>query len=72
MNCVNLQSISQACKDNGIAIGQTDLVRIVCTECAEQEVCPSNSVASEEAESVSKSHLGHGIAMNVHALGSES
>ena len=71
MNCVNLQSISQACKNHGIAIGQTDLVRIVCSDCAEQEVCPSNSVFPDEADSVSESQLGTGNAMNIHAFGSE-
>jgi hypothetical protein len=49
MACHHLQQIFQLCADNQIKVGGTDLVRFVCQECGEQEVCPS--VLMEEYDS---------------------
>ncbi len=53
---INTQSTSssidetyQLCRDNDVKVGGSDLVRFVCQQCGEQEVCPS--VLIEEYES---------------------
>lgn len=50
MTCTHLKEISRVCEDNGLKLGRTDLVRVVCGECGEQEVCPANSVELEERD----------------------
>ncbi len=42
MTCSHLKKLYTLCCDNGIRISSSDLIKIVCTECGEQEVCPSN------------------------------
>jgi len=49
MTCIHLRQLYQLCEDNKLKIGGSDLIRIVCTQCGEQEVCPS--VLSDEYES---------------------
>jgi hypothetical protein len=44
MTCVHLKEINRVCNDNGVHVSQSDLVRIVCKECGDHEVCPSNPV----------------------------
>lgn len=70
MTCVNLQTICRVCADNGIAIGRTDLIRLVCNECTDQEVCPANSIFSTEDGSKAERSSANDVVMNVHALGS--
>ena len=70
MICLSLQIICRVCSDHGIAIGQTDLIRMVCKECSDQEVCPSNLVYPNGIASKSENSSDTTIAMNVHALGS--
>ena len=41
MTCVHLRKLYQLCQDEGLRLGGTDLIRIVCHQCGEQEVCPS-------------------------------
>jgi hypothetical protein len=43
MTCVHLRRLYELCHDNDLRIQLTssDLVRIVCRQCGEQEVCPS-------------------------------
>ena len=41
MSCVHLKELFQLCKKNELRLGGSDLVRIVCRQCGEQEVCPS-------------------------------
>jgi hypothetical protein len=47
MSCVHLKEINRVCSDNGVHVSQSDLVRIVCKECGDHEVCPSNPVQFE-------------------------
>ena len=69
MTCVEFQTICRACADHGIAIGKTDLVRLVCNECAAQEVCSVNSIFPIENGSKGKSISQVYVGMNVHASG---
>ena len=41
MTCVHLQQLFQLCEESEIKLGAGDLVRFVCNQCGEQEVCPS-------------------------------
>jgi len=58
MTCIHLRKLYQLCSSEGVKIGGSDLVRIVCTQCGEQEVCPSalmeeyESTHPEEVDSV--------------------
>ncbi len=50
MTCVHLQQLFQLCKENDLKIASSDLIRVVCRQCDEQEVCPS--VLSEEYDAI--------------------
>ncbi|HAN96696.1 MAG TPA: hypothetical protein DCQ98_04355 [Planctomycetaceae bacterium] len=50
MTCVHLQQLFQLCKENDLKIASSDLIRVVCRQCDEQEVCPS--VLSEEYDAL--------------------
>ena len=41
MTCVHIQKIYQLCREHDIKIGSTDVVRLICGECQQIEVCPS-------------------------------
>jgi len=41
MTCVHLRHLFDYCEKNEVKIGGSDLIRIVCQQCGEQEVCPS-------------------------------
>ncbi len=41
MSCVHLKKLYELCEQEELRIGGADLVRLVCTQCGEQEVCPS-------------------------------
>ncbi|MGD9635617.1 MAG: hypothetical protein AB7G28_23085 [Pirellulales bacterium] len=41
MPCVHLQQLFKLCHDQEIKLASSDLIHIVCTQCGEQEVCPS-------------------------------
>ncbi len=71
MTCVEFQTIYRVCADHGIAIGRTDLVRLVCNECAAQEVCSVNSIFPIEDGSRTASVSQACVVMNVHALGKD-
>jgi hypothetical protein len=49
MTCVHLKKLYALCEKEQLRLGGADLVRIVCTQCGEQEVCPS--LLMEEYES---------------------
>jgi hypothetical protein len=49
MTCVHLKRLYALCEKEQLRLGGADLVRIVCTQCGEQEVCPS--LLMEEYES---------------------
>lgn len=41
MTCIHLRKLYQLCQEEHLRIGGADLVRFVCHQCGEQEVCPS-------------------------------
>ncbi len=41
MACVHLQQLYQLCQDHDLKLSSSDLIRVVCPQCGEQEVCPS-------------------------------
>ncbi len=41
MTCVHLQKLYKLCEDHDLKLSGSDLIRIVCNQCGEQEVCPS-------------------------------
>ena len=41
MACVHLQQLYKLCLDQDLKLGGADLIRVVCNQCGEQEVCPS-------------------------------
>lgn len=41
MPCVHLQQLYRLCQEHDLKLGSSDLIRIVCNQCGEQEVCPS-------------------------------
>jgi hypothetical protein len=50
MTCVHLKKLYDLCAEEELKIGGGDLVRIVCKQCGEQEVCPSVLMEQYEAE----------------------
>lgn len=49
MSCVHLKKLYELCAKEELKIGASDLVRIVCTQCNEQEVCPTMLMENYEA-----------------------
>ncbi len=41
MACVHLTQLYQLCKENQLHLSSTDLIRVVCKQCQQEEVCPS-------------------------------
>jgi hypothetical protein len=41
MTCVHLQQLYKLCQEQDLKLGGSDLIRVVCHQCGEQEVCPS-------------------------------
>lgn len=41
MTCVHLQQLYQLCLQHDLKLAGADLIRVVCNQCGEQEVCPS-------------------------------
>jgi hypothetical protein len=43
MTCIHLRKLYQLCRENDVklVVSGSDLVRFVCHQCGEQEVCPS-------------------------------
>jgi len=52
MTCVHLRKLYQLCQDHDLRIqlSGSDLVRIVCRQCDEQEVCPSTLTDEYDAK----------------------
>ena len=48
MSCVHLRQLYQLCQQHELRLGSSDLIRIVCDQCGEQEVCPSNLMDDRE------------------------
>lgn len=40
MTCVHLQLLYSLCQQHDLKLASSDLIRVVCSQCGEQEVCP--------------------------------
>jgi hypothetical protein len=49
MTCVHLRQLYELCNHQQLRLGGADLVRIVCRQCGEQEVCPSTLMDEYDA-----------------------
>lgn len=50
MPCVHLQQLYKLCQDHELKLSGTDLIRVVCTKCGVQEVCPSTMMDEYDAK----------------------
>jgi hypothetical protein len=41
MTCVHLRRLYAMCQENDLRLAGSDLIHIICRECGEKEVCPS-------------------------------
>jgi len=48
MTCKHLKELYDTCLRHNLKLSSTDLIRIMCPQCGEEEVCPS--VLSDEYE----------------------
>ena len=44
MTCIHLQQLYKLCQEHDLKLGGSDLIRLVCRQCAAQEVCPSTLI----------------------------
>ena len=44
MTCVHLRQLYKLCQEQDLKLGGSDLIRVVCHQCGEQEVCPSTLI----------------------------
>jgi hypothetical protein len=58
MSCVHLKELDRLCHDHHLEISRSELVRLVCTECGEHEVCPSNRLPEGEMDDAVDLHSG--------------
>ena len=49
MACVHLQQLYNLCQKQNLKLGGSDLIRVVCHQCGEQEVCPSMFVEEHDS-----------------------
>ncbi len=49
MVCTHLQELYQLCHQHQLRLGSSELIRIVCHQCGQEDVCPS--VLTDEYES---------------------
>jgi len=50
MTCVHLRQLYKLCQENDLKLGGSDLIRVVCHRCGEQEVCPSTLMDEYDAK----------------------
>lgn len=48
MPCEHLIELYELCEKHSLQIASSDAVRIVCKQCAEQDVCPSSLTDGEQ------------------------
>ena len=49
MTCIHLQHLFKLCQEHDLKLSGSDLIRVVCRQCGEQEVCPSMSLDEYDA-----------------------
>lgn len=50
MTCIHLQQLYKLCQEHDLKLGGSDLIRVVCNQCEEQEVCPSTLMDEYDAK----------------------
>ena len=50
MTCVHLQKLYRLCHEHDLKLSSLDLVRVVCNQCGEHEVCPSTLTDEYDAK----------------------
>ena len=50
MTCVHLQKLYKLCQEQDLKLGGSDLIRVVCRQCGQQEVCPSTLMDEYDAQ----------------------
>ena len=50
MTCVHLQQLYKLCHEHDLKLSGSDLIRVVCHQCGEQEVCPSMLIDEYDAK----------------------
>jgi hypothetical protein len=45
-----LQKLYKFCQEQDLKLGGSDLIRVVCRQCGQQEVCPSTLIDEYDAE----------------------
>ena len=50
MTCVHLRQLFELCDKHDLKLGGSDLIRVVCHQCGEQEVCPSTLTDEYDAK----------------------
>ncbi len=50
MTCVHLKQLYQLCQEHNIKLSGSDLIRVACTQCGEQEVCPNTLTDEYDAK----------------------
>lgn len=41
MTCIHLRQLYRLCEEHHLKLSGSDLIRVACTQCGEQEVCPN-------------------------------
>jgi hypothetical protein len=49
MTCTHLRQLYQLCQQHDLKLGSSDVIRLVCNECGEQDVCPSTLMTEYDA-----------------------
>jgi hypothetical protein len=49
MACIHLQQLVKLCEKHEIKLSSSDLIRMTCSQCGEQEVCPSTLMDEYDA-----------------------
>ena len=50
MTCIHLRQLYKLCDDHDLKLSGSDLIRVVCNQCGEQEVCPSTLTDEYDAK----------------------
>jgi hypothetical protein len=54
MTCKHLKELYDVCQNNNLKLSSTDIIRIVCPQCGEEEVCPSMMADEYESKHVNE------------------
>lgn len=54
MVCTHLRELYDLCQKNQLRLGSSDLIRVVCKQCNQEETCPS--VLMDEYDSTYREH----------------